>query len=159
MTTYRLDLAAMMRVYAEEAVALAREEFDVAIDYSEMSLTEADQILAAIHDALPKDSSGEFEEEGPLHAWVQELAVIWGAYLGEVLLRTWNGAWTLDVPSEHGEATAVQIGDFLVYPIAKVYQRLVSPADAGLVVFYEELRWELSRITGWGRRVIRAVAG
>lgn len=157
--TDQLDLHAMMRVYAEEAVSLAREEFDVAIDYSAMSLTDADQILAAIHDALPKDSGGEFEEDGPLHQWVQELAVIWGAYLGEVLLRAWRGAWTLDVPADYPEATAVQIGDILIYPISKVYQRLVSSGDAGLVVFYEELRWELSHLRGWGRRVIPAVAG
>lgn len=157
--TDQLDLPAMMRVYAEEAVTLAREEFEVTIDFSAMSLTDADQILAAIHDALPRDNAGAFEEDGPLQHWVQELAVIWGAYLGEVLLRTWRGAWTLDVPADYAEATAVQIGDTRIYPISKVYQRLVSEDDAGLVVFYEELRWELSRLAGWGRRVIPAVAG
>lgn len=149
----------MMRVYAEEAVTLAREEFEVAIDYSEMSLSDADQILVAIHDALPKNTSDDFEEDGPLHQWVQELAVVWGAYLGEVLLRYWHGEWTLNVPADHAEATAVQIGDVLIYPISKVYQRLVSNEDTGLVVFYEEVRWALSRITGWGPRVIPAVAG
>jgi len=159
MVTDQIDMHAMMRVYAEEAVTLAREEFEVAIDYSEMSLSDADQILAAIHDALPKDTGGDFEEDSPLQQWVQELAVIWGAYLGEVLLRYWRGAWTLNVPADHAEATAVQIGDVLVYPISKVYQRLVSDKDAGLVVFYEEVRWELSRITGWGPRVMPAVAG
>ena len=63
MVTDQIDMHAMMRVYAEEAVTLAREEFEVAIDYSEMSLSDADQILAAIHDALPKDTGGDFEEE------------------------------------------------------------------------------------------------
>lgn len=159
MVTDQIDLHAMMRVYAEEAVILAREEFEVAIDYSEMSLSDADQILVAIHDALPKDTGGDFEEDGPLHQWVQELAVIWGAYLGEVLLHYWRGEWTLNVPADHAEATAVQIGDVLVYPISKVYQRLTSNQDTGLVIFYEEVRWELSRTTGWGPRVIPAVAG
>ncbi len=157
--TDQLDLPGMMRVYAEEAVIRAREEFDVAIDFSEMSLSDADQILAAIRDALPKGDEGNFEEGNPLREWVQELAVIWGAYLGEVLLRYWHGEWTLNVPADHAEVTAVQIGDILVYPISKVYQRLVSKEDTGLVVFYEEVRWELSRITRWGPKVVPAVAG
>lgn len=159
MTTDQLDLTAMMRVYAEEAVTLAREEFDVAMNFSEMSLSDADQILAAIHNALPKDDEGDFQQKNPLNQWVEELAVIWGAYLGEVLLRYWHGEWTPDVPADHAETTAVRIGDILVYPISKAYHRLVSKDDSGLVVFYEELRWELSRNTGWGPKIIPAMAG
>jgi len=76
-----------------------------------------------------------------------------------VLLHYWNGEWTLDVPPERAEAAAVQIGDFLIYPISKAYQRLVSSRDAGLVVFYEEVRWQLSQNAERGSRIMPAVAG
>ncbi|HPD42033.1 MAG: hypothetical protein KBH71_09035 [Anaerolineae bacterium] len=157
--TDEVDLNAVMHAYAEEAVALARAEFAVALEYSALSLADADQILAAIHDALPQNSGGDFDADDPLQQWVQELAVIWGAYVGEVLLHDWGGEWTLDVPPERAEAAAVQIGDFLIYPISKAYQRLISSRDAGLVVFYEEVRWQLSQNGERGPRIMPAVAG
>ncbi|MBN1262340.1 MAG: hypothetical protein JXB35_16795 [Anaerolineae bacterium] len=143
-----LSLGATMRLYAQEAVSLARDEFEMEIDFSTASLEDVEAILTAINNALPRDDAGNFAGINPLHDWIQEMAFLWGAYIGEVILRTWGGEWTWEAPDAFGEGAALRVGNAFIQPIAKVYRRLVDQEDRGLVAFYEEISWHLMRLAG-----------
>ncbi len=144
--TERLDLAATMGVYAEEAVRMADEDFEIHLDYSEESLESVEAILDAIAAALPATREGGLDPLSPLWEWVDEMAVFWGAYLGEVILRYWGGSWTLHVPPDLKETTAIRVGHLQAYPISQTYQRLLQGEDFNIVAFYEELTWRLTHI-------------
>ena len=67
--------------HAQIAVALAREEFDAALDFSPESLALADSLV----DSLREDG---LDAEG-----AAEKLFVLGCYLGEVMVRRLGGAW------------------------------------------------------------------
>jgi hypothetical protein len=139
-----IDFDEMMRAYAEEARSFAASEFDAELGYDEVSLELVDEILGAIHNALPLREDGTLPEDSPLQEWLQEMAMMWGAYLGEVILLYWEGEWTMDVSAFNGAGLALHVGNAYVYPISKIYERLLRADAAHVISFFDELMWRLS---------------
>ena len=146
--TERLDLEATMRVYADEAVTIAQEDFHIQLDYTEDSLEDVEAILDAIYNALPRDEWGDLDPTTEIQRWLDEMSVFWGAYIGEVILHYWEGEWTLQVPPDFKETTALRVGSLQIYPISKIYRRLLEGFEHDIVAFYEEIIWHLSQIGG-----------
>ncbi len=102
------------------------------LDGSVASLGALDAYLNLI--APPAARSGVAEP------WLPRVAVLCGAYLGEVLRATVGGAWVTDI----GEVTApadyqVRLGTRVVTPIAEVYQRLTGRSTVSLLDYASQL--------------------
>lgn len=157
-----LDVQATAHIYAEEAVTLARKEFEVELDYSLKSLEEADAILAAIHRAIPRDERGNPVPQGALSRWLNEVAVFWGAYVGEIIIYHWGGEWIASFSDTFQETIALRVENLTIYPISKVYHRLLEGDQHHLVNFYEEVIWRLNQTLEpipWEDVVPPAIAG
>lgn len=68
------------------AVAEARSEFDVTLDYSSDSIERVDEILALLHDRHKLTEMSELD--------IKAHATKFGGYLGEVIKREFNADWT-----------------------------------------------------------------
>lgn len=117
-----------MKRLAEMAVADAKD-FGLYLDFTSKSLKDVERMAQAIHMAhrlepLPEDV-------------LLGIANLYGAYLGEVLLR--SGLNLLDYRwEEDGEG---EIGicseNISMFPVTKVYKRLTQGPDHSLTEFFE----------------------
>jgi len=81
------DIGAMMLAFADEAVKMGREGFEMELDFSEASLQKVEEILSHLSSEMP---------EGASDSSIDEMSKVWGGYLGEVVRRRWGGEWTID---------------------------------------------------------------
>ena len=119
--------------YAQKMCATAMEyanEFNKKLDFSENSIADLDEIL----DWYSKDISASKPTENQI--W--SMAIIFGSYLGETILKnglsekgyTWGKESSSNIPLLTGND-----GAYLT-PIHKVYKRLVNGSEDSVISFY-----------------------
>ena len=118
-----------MRDYAEKAVALARSR-GVELDYSLKSVYAVEEMAASIrrraegrsHADASGDPSPDWDpSEYPDYS---ELALTFGAYVGEVMRRRWGGNW-----HNPGQGARLRIGAEDLNPCGLAYFRLSQGHD------------------------------
>lgn len=117
-----------MQELAEQAVEMMKN-FNLELDYSAESLVPVEFLAQKVFKWHMKDPMPE--------EVLLKTANIYGAYLGEVLLRSGlkdlGFAW---VENEEGEI-GVGKPDFWMAPVTKVYKRITRGPEHSLVEFFE----------------------
>ena len=107
-----------MARHAETAVALIAEFEAIHLDYSTNSLEVIDEVIVTMR------GNGETLET------VSEALFAFGAYVGEVLVRTYDCSWV----AVAGSPPQVKLlGDQLVNPIARAFRGVEEDAEGGFV--------------------------
>jgi hypothetical protein len=131
------DLTEIMRSYAEQAVAAARE-LEIELDYSEESVKQVENILERLDG---RNAPGAPASAAPTDAGAEELCKMWGGYLGEVVRRRWGGEWVLEnYPGGNVLTVALSTPGGTVFPSMKIYRRLSQGAAENVWSFYCMLR-------------------
>ncbi len=118
-----------MRDYAEKAVEMARSR-GMELDYSLKSVYAVEEMAAAIRrrteGRLHADEYGD-----PAPDWdpseypdYSELALMFGAYIGEVMRRRWGGNWY-----NPGQGARLRVGSEDLNPCGLAYFRLTQGHD------------------------------
>lgn len=130
------DIGRMMQDYAEQAVRLARQR-QIELDYSEQSLEQVDRLLERWHE--------QRESEPQL----DEMARIWGGYLGEVVRRRFGGEWTIEkYPAGDFPIVTLNVNGARLFPAMKIHKRLTNGAIDNVVPFYKNVRARLEAQPG-----------
>ncbi len=95
------------------------------LDFSEQSLKDLEDLLAAF------TADGLIENTPDNEFVLRTLSLIFGAYLGEVVLRTFGGAWESGVDGNGDQAALIACG-LTMYPVEKVFKRLVVSEVEGI---------------------------
>ena len=128
------EIAPMMRDFAEQAVRLGRE-FKINLDYSERSLQEVERLLARFHDELTSANAG---------SKLEEMAKIWGGYLGEVVRRRFGGEWSIEkYPAGDFLIVTLNVNGARLFPSMKVHKRLTEGSSENIWSFYQSVRAKL----------------
>ena len=128
----------MMRGFAEQAVRLGRE-FKVHLDYSENSLQEVEHLLGRLHDDMSKSDANKIEE----------MAKIWGGYLGEVVRRHFGGEWSIEkYPAGDFLIVTLNVNGARLFPSMKVHKRLTEGSGEDIWNFYQSVRAKLQAQPG-----------
>jgi hypothetical protein len=131
--------------YAQQAVTLAHERFNIHLDYTEKSLVQAEKILDKLHHTLPQRRTAR-----PGKYWqgydVWQMAKLWGAYYGEVIRQQWGGVWVADGPD--GVEKVLRSLGVDIRPIMKVWQRLTNGQSDNVWQYYQVLRRQLDTNEG-----------
>jgi hypothetical protein len=121
-----------MADHAANLVPIVRNVEKVELDYSLDSLREVDSSL------------GRFHEEGVDPNRIAETLFLFGAYVGEVIVRQKNASWTT-VSEDHPMGAAngwplvkLANGNFL-NPIGKVFKRVQNGAEDSIPYFVQAL--------------------
>ena len=105
--------------------------FGKALDYSPASLSDLEEILEYYH----QDS----EKNCPTENQLWSMALIFGAYLGETLLK--NGmrekGFFWDVVDESNIPVLKKNNSSYASPVHKVYKRFVNGSEDSIVSFYD----------------------
>jgi hypothetical protein len=108
--------------FAQRAVEETDEQFLQELDFSPASV-ERIEWLASEFDQHPEHWLS-MEERA-------RFAVLWGAYIGEVLRRHCGGKWVMV-----GGTAALRAGGFTLFPLTKVEKRLTEGAEHNLVGYF-----------------------
>ena len=129
----------MMQAFAEQAVRLGRE-FKINLDYSEGSLEEVERLLARFHDELTSANAG---------SKLEEMAKIWGGYLGEVVRRRFGGEWSIEkYPAGDFLIVTLNVNGARLFPSMKVHKRLTEGSNENIWNFYQSVRAKLQAQPG-----------
>jgi hypothetical protein len=122
------SIGEMIRAYADEAVAVARQQHRVFLDFTPASVTALERLL-----------------DGQAAVDLEFQSRLWGSYFGEVLRHRWHGTWLLaPYPGSREIAGRVdallptlEVGGSRLWPTMKVYRRLTLGAAENLSTFYD----------------------
>jgi hypothetical protein len=136
-----------MRACAEWAVEYARSVFEIELDYSEASLQQLEQMLSVLYKDRSRGWLARWLRPGPTEEEVRQVALLLGAYIGEVIRRRHGGQWAIRkrlgqqlMPLiTHGVSTD---------PLSKAYQRLTYGPEESVWSYYQVLRAELGQAQG-----------
>ena len=117
------------------AISLAKRAVEYAasfhkkFDYSKNSISDLEGILEYYH--------LDINQSHPADNQIRTMSLVFGAYLGESILR--NGA------SKHGYIWKNNDGELILYknskyqmsPVSKVYKRLINGSEDNVTFFYE----------------------
>jgi hypothetical protein len=118
----------MMQASAKDAVVICSENYDLSLDYSVKSVEDIDQILVKI--------GQQTLDEKELFTY----SYIFGAYLGEVFIRSFGGSWLLVAETEdEPPQTFVTLGNSTIAFPSKVYHMLQGNEDQPLADYFVEL--------------------
>jgi hypothetical protein len=116
------DLRALKEELTHLAERVARESFDVTLDYSVESVAEVESILGQLHDEFRRTKS----EEG-----LRGIALEFAAYLISVIERNFGkGAWNRNHPEMGSDTFPYEWNGATLFPYSWCLKRLVDgPAD------------------------------
>jgi hypothetical protein len=128
----------MMAAYALDAVEHARTAFQRELDFSGDSVRHVEEILSAMHDAMPRGFLSRLFGRGPSQEDVWSFSKIYGGYIGEVLRRAGGGEWFLDEEILPGQRSlALRKGDRRLWPPFKVGKRLTNGAEDNVWHYFQ----------------------
>jgi hypothetical protein len=135
------EMDKVMKEYAADAVAVAAER-SVILDYTEESLVLVDRLLGREWFIGRTPRTPESDSDKKL---LSSCAEEFGAYVGEVVLRTMGGKWIADPTSTGGVQPAVLVDGARGFPVGKVWKRLTESEFDTLSGYCRALRFVLSR--------------
>ncbi len=147
MTTPEPTLDDTIDELAQAAVYLAREQFEIDLDFSEDSLQQVETILDGYYKILPKGvmrTLGQILKRGPSQEEIQRMAMVWGAYIGEVIRRHWGGEWTTESNAPVGAVLTLRVHEIEMFPPAKAYKRLTNGPEDNIWFYYEVLKHNIA---------------
>ncbi len=140
------DLNQEMLSAAESAVKHAREHWSTTLDYSARSVEDVELILARMYESIPKSRVARLFRKPPSDEQMASVAVIYGAYLGEVLRREFGGTWSREELDGQPDLLALKFTDKnMLFPAGKIWKRLTNGDEDNVWTFYQSMRQQLSR--------------
>jgi hypothetical protein len=131
-------VADMMAAYAQDAVDHALSSSGMSLDYSPESIRGVEEVLQALHAALPKGFWGRLFGKGPSAQDLETVSKMYGGYVGEVFRRTGGGDWEVDTEIVPGSTViCLRKGDMKVWPPAKVFKRLTNGPEDNVWAYSE----------------------
>jgi hypothetical protein len=138
-----LELANTILNYAEMALSTAGVKWGVILDFAPTSLKDVDAILGEMHDGLVR-AKAQAVQEAPTPAQVRNMAIVWGAYVGEVMRRHLGGTWSNSEVEGQGKVLRLRLGSTEWYPLRKVEKRLVDGPGDNVAFYYHAIAKILS---------------
>lgn len=130
----------MAGAYAEQAVTIARE-FSAALDYSENSLMDLENIVGKLAQDLPPNGAPSDE--------LTEMCKLWGSYFGEVVRRRFGGGWSIETyPGKQFATLTLNVAGTKLFPSMKVHRRLTAGESDNLWSFYKMVKAKLESVPG-----------
>ncbi|WP_102262501.1 hypothetical protein [Mesobacillus jeotgali] len=121
----------------KRAVEYAKS-FDKDFNYKEDNIEDLEEILDYY--------SNDLKSEMPTENQIYSMALIWGAYLGQMIKEHFNPAlnWVNEDVFDDGEIIHLKSGENRIFPIDKVYKRLINGKEDNIISFYKVIKEEFN---------------
>lgn len=113
--------------------------FDVVFTYSEKDVKDLEEILDYYSNDL------KYTKDKPSKNQIYSMSLIWGSYLGELIIKYINPklSWVKEDVFGDGEIIHLQDGETRIFPIDKVYKRLINGEEDSIISFYDVMKNDL----------------
>lgn len=123
------EIEQLMQDTAADAVAVAKEEFNIELDYTKESVAKIDELLVSF---LAKYRDQVLEDSA-----VFTLSNLFGAYAGEVFRKNYGGEWRYDKSDPQAPYVLLEVGS-RSYAFAGIcYERLVNDSKIGVKAYFD----------------------
>jgi hypothetical protein len=140
------ELQSEMATAAESAVQHAKKHWATDLDFSPRSVEDVELILARMYDSVPRGFLGKLFKQKPSEEQMAQVAIAYGAYLGEVFRREFGGIWSKENVLDQKDALALKFSDRnMIFPPGKVWKRLRNGEEDNVNVFYKVIRQRLEQ--------------
>lgn len=124
------DLDTLMQESAKDAIAIAKEEFNIALDASPESIELVDTILLSFidkyHDKALEDNA------------VFTICNVYGAYIGEIFKQRHGGSWFYDTQNPEAPHVLLKIEDSSYAFAGICYERLVNDSQISVKAYFDQ---------------------
>jgi hypothetical protein len=110
-------VTSQMQQFSAGAVTVARDKFNIRLNYGENSLRILDVLLQQAHEQYQQTS----RNDTPANISIENTVRIWGSYLGEVIRRSLGGDWIAEKKN-----VFLQIGSRRLDPLGQVRSRIID---------------------------------
>jgi hypothetical protein len=125
------NIAEIAEAYSLDAVDFAARKFSIALDWSDASVRQVEDILGRLYDDMARAQ--------PPEDVVWTVAKAFGSYIGEVLRRHHGGEWGTVRMGEESFPGLRQTGGSLCWPWGRAHKRLVSGPEDNVWHYYQVL--------------------
>jgi hypothetical protein len=124
------SVASIVEAFALDAIDVARDNFEVKLDWSEKSIKKVEDILDRLHKSLKKAS--------PTDDSIWTFSKIFGSYIGEVYCRNHKASWGMVTLNDESFPGLEGSNKALFWPWSKVFNR-IKYGDQDNVWYYYEM--------------------
>src|SRR5665213_533607 len=131
----------VMGAYALDAVDHAKSNFAVELDFSPGSVEKVEEILTKLCASRPTGFLAKLFRKGPSDDDVDQMAKMYGGYIGEVLLRRAGaGSWYFDDQIMPGLIVyGLECNGGKFWPQIKVHKRMANGPEDNVWFYYRFL--------------------
>ena len=134
----------MMAAYAEDAVDFAKNNFKLALDYSDSSVELVESMAAQLYDTVPRGMISRLFRKGPSAEDIDQVCKMLGEYIGEVIRKQNGGEWSFNEAVVPGSLIIeLRIGETQIFPPSKVSKRLANGSEDNLYSYYKVVTQDL----------------
>jgi hypothetical protein len=127
-------LAGTIVAQSQAAIKTAKLTFGQSLDFSSESLEQVETIMSKLHKQAADGGADKLNEQQ-----IDELATLWGIYVGEVIRRYYGGQW-----SQTDGLPDLTLGGKNAAPIAKVRKRITGGPMDNLKYYFTSIMKVLS---------------
>ena len=124
-------VAKMAAAYALDAIDVAQRNFGTALDGSEASVANVEQLLDTLQQSIP--------EQKPSKDVIWTFAKIFGSYVGEVFRKNYGGSWGFCADESGEKQYALEQNGTIIWPHTRAYKRLVDGPENNVWHYYQVL--------------------
>lgn len=130
----------VMEAYAQDAVDLARQNFQVTLDFSETSIEAVETILDRYSKSIPRNFLQRRLSKSPSAHQMDQVCKMFGAYIGEVFRRKCGGRWEFDSQTPTGNRVmCLRDGEKRIWPAVKVLKRIKNGPDENVLHYFQAI--------------------
>jgi hypothetical protein len=130
MATNMTDVSSIMQGLAVNAITVAKDKFNVSLDYSENSLQQLEVLLQQAHEDYKQAASSVNFPSSPIENTVR----VWGGYLGEVIRRSLGGEWII-----YQKDVFLQLDTQRLDTLGQVRSRIMTGAQYNVQDYFKKL--------------------
>lgn len=132
-----------MKAYALKAVEMARERYQIELDFSEESIAKLEVLFKKMNKERPSTIARRLLKKRDYIAEQMDFVMkAYGAYIAEVISRNIaRGTWRVENDRYPDESILTfRVGDTDMYPPVKVYKRLRYGRDDNVRNYYDRVK-------------------
>lgn len=137
------NLAEEMKQLSDGAVKVAKDSYQVDLDYSEESIKRIEKIFDSLHKEIPRNFMSRLQKRGLTENQINCAALMLGAYIGETIRCIHGGEWIKEDAMGEKDVIALKVGETSIFPSGKAYKRIVNGSEDDIWFYYRVITEEL----------------
>lgn len=128
---------------SDGAIKVARDTYQVNLDYTEESIKRLGDIFDSLHKEIPRNFVTKLLKRGLTENQIYYASLMLGAYIGETIRRIHGGEWIREDVMEEKDVITLKVGETSIFPTGKAYKRIMNGSEDDIWFYYRVITEEI----------------